>query len=333
MPELEVEEVTTIEALDALAPAWHDLWRRAPAATPFQSPAWLIPWWREIGGGALRVLAARADGHLVGLLPLYLQHESEGGKLLPLGIAISDYLDGLFEEGVGVMAAEAMLRHLAGRDDWRRCELHPLRAGTPLLETRAVPGCTDEVVAFEPCLVVEVPAGARELRDVLPSKMRDNLGNYRRRAERAGRVSFETADAATLAEFLDALFRLHDARWRQLEQPGVLADPAIRRFHRAAAPLLLSSGLLRLHGLQIDDRIVAVMYALHAKGRAYCYLCGFDPEFGALSPGTLILGHSIRHAVGEGAREVDFLRGQERFKYFWGVRERPCYGRMLNRVG
>ena len=51
-----------------------------------------------------------------------------------------------------------------------------------------------------------------------------------------------------------------------------------------------------------------------------------------MSPGTLILGHSIRQAVGEGAHEVDFLRGQERFKYFWGASERPCYGRMLSRV-
>jgi CelD/BcsL family acetyltransferase involved in cellulose biosynthesis len=333
MPDLAIEEVTAGAELEALAPAWDDLWRRAPLATPFQAPAWLIPWWREIAGGELRVLAARTDGHLVGLLPLYLQHESEGGKLLPLGIAISDYLDGLFEEGPEIIAAEAMLRHLAARDDWRRCELHPLRPGTPLLEGRAPPGLTDEILAFEPCLAVEVPVGARELRDVLPGKIRDNLGNYSRRAERAGRVSFETATAATLREFIEALFRLHDARWQQLGCPGVLADPAIRRFHRAAAPLLLSSGLLRLHALRLDERIIAVMYALHARGRAYCYLCGFDPEFGALSPGTLILGHSIWQAVREGAREVDFLRGQERFKYFWGVRERPCYGRMLNRVG
>jgi CelD/BcsL family acetyltransferase involved in cellulose biosynthesis len=333
MPALAIEEVTASEGLEALAPAWHDLWRRAPAATPFQAPAWLIPWWREVGGGQLRVLVARQEGDLVGLLPLYLQHESEGAKLLPLGIAISDYLDGLFDEGRGVMAAEAMLRHLAGRDDWRRCELHPLRPGTPLLEARAPPGIADEVLTFEPCLVVEVPAGARELRDVLPSKIRDNLGNYRRRAERAGRVGFETATAATLPEFVEALFRLHDARWQQLGCPGVLADPAIRRFHRAAAPVLLNSGLLRLHALRLDDRIIAVMYALHARARAYCYLCGFDPEFGTLSPGTLILGHSISQAVREGAREVDFLRGQERFKYFWGVRERPCYGRMLNRAG
>ena len=69
-----------------------------------------------------------ADGRVVGVLPMYLQNEG-GGKLLPLGIAISDYLDGLFEEGCGREIAEAMLRRLAERRDWRRCELHPLRQG------------------------------------------------------------------------------------------------------------------------------------------------------------------------------------------------------------
>jgi CelD/BcsL family acetyltransferase involved in cellulose biosynthesis len=331
MPAVEVDEVTTSGALKALSPAWDGLWRRAPAAAPFQSPAWLLPWWREIGDGDLRVLVAYRVGRLVGLLPMYLQHG--GGKLLPLGIATSDYLDGVFEADEAGPVAGAMLRWLTDRRDWRRCELHPLRSGSPLLEAPAPPGCSDEVVEFEPCLVVEIPPGAQDLDRVLPRKIRANLRYFHRRADEAGRISFETATAATLAEFLDALFRLHDARWRQLEQPGVLADPAIRRFHRAAAPLLLRAGLLRLHALRLEERIIAVMYALHVGRRTYLYVCGFDPEFPTLSPGTLIFGHSIAHAIGEGAREVDFLRGRERYKYFWGARERRCYGRMLDRAG
>ena len=329
MSALAIEEVTTSAGLEALAPAWHDLWRRAPAATPFHSPAWLLPWWREIGGGELRVVVARQDERMIGLLPMFLQHE--GGKLLPLGIAISDYLDGLFEEGCGSEIAGGMLRRLAERHDWRRCELHPLRAGSPLLEARAAPGCSDEVLEFEPCLVLEVPAGARGLREVIPSGMRAKFRQAERRAEKAGRVSLETATAATVSEILKAFFQLHEARWASRDAPGVLADPAIWRFHGAAAPHLLSAGFLRLQSLRLDERIVAVVYALFAKGCAYYYLSGFDPEFATISPGTLTVGHTIRQALGEGAREFDFLRGRERFKYSWGARDRPCYGRMLRR--
>lgn len=331
MPALEIDEVTTSAELEALAPAWEDLWRRAPAATPFQSPAWLLPWWREVGDGELRMVLARRDGRLAGLLPMYRQHGS--GKLLPLGIGISDYLDGLFEEGDAAAVASALLRRLVDRRDWRRCELHPLRRGSPLLEARAPPGCGDQVLEFDSCPVLEIPAAARDLDDVLPGKIRANIRYYRKRAEQAGRVSFETASAATLADLLDALFRLHGTRWRQLQQPGVLADPEIRQFHHAAAPLLLGSGLLRLHALRLDQRVIAATYALHLRQRTYFYISGFDPNYGPISPGTLILGHTIAHAIGEGAREFDLLRGRERYKSFWGARERPCYGRMLARAG
>jgi CelD/BcsL family acetyltransferase involved in cellulose biosynthesis len=331
MPALEVDEVTTSAELEALVPAWEDLWRRAPAATPFQSPGWLLPWWQAVGDGELRVVLARRGGRLVGLLPMYRQHGSS--KLLPLGIEISDYLDGVFAEGDAAAVASALLRRLADRRDWRRCELHPLRQGSPLLEARVPPGCDDQILEFDPCPVVEIPAGARDLDAVLPGKIRANIRYYRRRAEQAGRVSFETATAATLPEFLDALFRLHATRWRQLQQPGVLADPAIRRFHRAATLRLMRAGVLRLHALRLDQRIIAATYALHLRQRTYLYITGFNPNYGALSPGTLILGHSIAHAIGEGAREFDFLRGRERYKHFWGARERPCYGRMLDRAG
>jgi CelD/BcsL family acetyltransferase involved in cellulose biosynthesis len=332
MSDPEVEEITTSAGLEALAPAWQELWERAPDATPFHAPAWLIPWWQEVGEGDLRVMAARRDGRLIALLPMYLQHGTDGGKLLPLGIAISDYLDGLFDQDCGPDVAEAILRRIADRDDWRRCELHPLRPGTPLLAAHAPPGRSDEVLAFEPCLVVEVPRQARELSDVVPSRLRGKLRYYRRRADAFGQVGFEMGTAATVSELLEALFRLHETRWQRLDQPGVLADPAIRRFHRAAAPLLLRAGLLRLHALRLDEQIVAVVYGLFAKGRLYWYLSGFDPDFGGISPGTLTVGQTMQNAIAEGAHEIDFLRGQERFKYFWGARDRPCYGRMLNRL-
>ncbi len=61
-------------ALRGLRPEWEALWRRAAAAaTPFQSPAWLLPWWGAFGTGRPRAAALRGgDWRLLGLLPLYL---------------------------------------------------------------------------------------------------------------------------------------------------------------------------------------------------------------------------------------------------------------------
>ena len=80
------------EDLAALQPQWWQLWRRA-AAPPFVSPAWLIPWWQIFRPGELRSVAVLDGGRLIALAALY----RDRGRLLPVGIALSDYLDVLAE--------------------------------------------------------------------------------------------------------------------------------------------------------------------------------------------------------------------------------------------
>ncbi|HPU25822.1 MAG TPA: GNAT family N-acetyltransferase [Phycisphaerae bacterium] len=63
------------------------------------------------------------------------------------------------------------------------------------------------------------------------------------------------------------------------------------------------------------------MQADHAgvrSRRLYYYLGGFDPEYGRLSPGKLLVAHALEQAIGEGMRGFDVLRGREDYKYEWG---------------
>ena len=68
-------------------------------ATPFQSPAWLLAWWRYFGTREPLLLTARARCELVGLLPLYLLREPGCRKLLPIGVGLSDYVEALARSG------------------------------------------------------------------------------------------------------------------------------------------------------------------------------------------------------------------------------------------
>ena len=51
----------------------------SPTATPFQSPAWLIPWQRVFAPGELRCAVAFVHGRLVALVPFYLERGRLGG--------------------------------------------------------------------------------------------------------------------------------------------------------------------------------------------------------------------------------------------------------------
>jgi CelD/BcsL family acetyltransferase involved in cellulose biosynthesis len=182
----------------------------------------------------------------------------------------------------------------------------------------------------EPCPVLALGGGE------LPAAARSRLGKlayYERRAGRLGETRLEDAAAAGAEGLLDALFGLHGARWSGRGETGVLADPAVRAFHREAAPGLLALGLLRLSGLRVGGRIVAVFYGLADRGRAYAYIGGFDPAVPHPGLGAMMIGHAVRRALGEGLREFDFLRGREPYKYAWGAVDRPGYARRLTPPG
>ncbi|MFL5575073.1 MAG: GNAT family N-acetyltransferase [Gemmatimonadaceae bacterium] len=329
-----MDELTSADALEALAPEWRALWARSPSATPFQSPDWLLPWWRHFGRGEPLVLALRDAGALVGVAPFYTFHDGAGrpGRLVLLGTGNSDRLDALFDAGFEERGAGAVLaRVTAGGRDWDVCDLQRLAPSSPLLAAASPDGVTSDVVEEEPCPVLSLPASAEGIEAVVSRGFARRLDYYARRAARAGVVRVEAADERTLGEQLDALFALHEARWRRRHEPGTLGDPVVRSFHREAAAALLRGGALRCYALRLGGRIIAVYHGFADRRRSYYYLGGFDPELETLSPGSLLVAHAVREAMREGAREVDFLRGREPYKYRWGATDRPTYRRLLRR--
>lgn len=275
--------------LEALRPEWSALWDRCPAATPFQSPEWLIPWWRVFAPGRLAAIEVREDGRLTGFAPLYA---GEDGVLRFLGTGISDYLDILAESEA---AAATVLERLRGAP----CDLLELREGSPVLALEA------ERSVCSVCPAVALPT----LRLKKP----------------LARASYEVECGARHPEYLEALFRLHAAAWGKRNSPGVLADARLREFHRLAAEGFAARGWLRMYGLRYEEDLAAVLYAFAARGRAYLYLSGFDPALSASSPGTRLLDFALAHAAQTGLMEADFLRGDEPYKYLWGARDRPNY--------
>ena len=331
MSGLSTEIVRDAEALAALAPAWWDLWRRAPAATPFQSPAWLIPWWRCFGSGELFTIAAFRGGRLVGLAPFYIEDGAHGRRVLPVGISLSDYLDVLLDPDDAEAGEELIEAALHERTSWDAWCLEELRPAAAAFGLPVPPDCGEAIVDQSACPVLPLDGG-RSLIDVLPKTKRRKVNMARNRAARRGSVIVEQAEAAAVGPALDHLFRLHGSRWHSRGGAGVLTDDPVRAFQREAAPALQAAGLLRLYVLRIGADVAAVYYGLAHNGEAYAYLTGFDPPFEFESPGTIVVAHAIEQALGEGAHAFHFLRGQEPYKYEWGAADRWNRRREFRRV-
>ncbi len=313
--------VAGTRALVALAPEWRALWRQA-GASAFQSPDWLLPWWRQFGNGAARVATLHDAGDaLLGVLPLY----ALDGRLLPIGAGATDQSDTLLAARAPADAATALLR--TALRDASVCELTELAPGAHLLGPDAPPGWRLEDAPASLCPVLTL---GESLEASVPAAQRRNLRMARRRADRAGewRAATLPPDAG-----IAALARLHAARWEARDEPGgVLADPRMAAFLAEAVPALAAAGAAKIEAILFGDAVVAAALVLHAPGRHLLYLGGFDPARRFESPGTLLIGHVIAQAIAAGAAELDFLRGAEPYKYAWGARDRCNATRRLHRA-
>lgn len=315
-------------ALEAFRPEWTALWTGLDA-TPFQHPAWLLPWARVHAQDRVAAVVVREERRLVAVLPLFTWN----GAVHLAGAGPSDYAGDLFAPDAtgAVDAALAAAAAFAAEAGCGTIDLPQLRAGSPLLSAEAPPGWSSVVGPGDICPVA--PLLGPEGLDAVPPLWRKKLAYARRKVARAGTYAIETATPTTLDESWSALEAAHAARWRARgEDGGVLANDLLLRFLRQAVPELRAAGLLRLHALRLEGRIVAGLLALHDGQRAHGYLTGFDPALGNLGLGSLLIAHTMTTAHGEGLSEMHFLRGQEPYKYTWGAADTPTWRRALTRV-
>ncbi|MBN8873276.1 MAG: GNAT family N-acetyltransferase [Rhodospirillales bacterium] len=321
---MKVHVITQDDDLASFWPEWDRIWARVPGATPFQSPAWMRAWWQVFGSPHPIVAIATTSSGACGLLPLYRYQD----KLLPMGVGITDYLDLLLTPDAPPEAAAALLAAALQASRVTRCDLPDLPVGAALRLTPPPAGWADDTWSGAPCPELTL---RETLALTVPKSMLRDLRQARHRAERAGGARYVTADRATLPHWLDTLATLHGARWEGRGETGVLADPAVRRFHALAAPALLEAGLLRLVAVELDGRPAGVVLALRDRERLYFYLGAFDPARRYESPGTLLIGHMLEQAIDERLTAAHFLRGGEAYKYRWGAIDRHSIGRSLVR--
>ncbi len=322
---MKMDVISEFSELEQLAADWLDLCRRAPGTTPFQTPMWLLPWWRAFGSDELVVITGRDGVRLESLAPLTILRDGDSGESLGLllGTGITDYLD-------VVGSADALVDQL-GWLDCQAWDFQQLRPSSPLLVASIPRDWSDQTFDQDPCPILSLAEANEDLHNLTSPHFRKKIRYYRRALERSGAVLYETATPETLDEFLSALYKLHKARWQQKNLEGVLGDDAVQQFHREVARGMLETDALRMYAIRLDGRIVAVFYGFSLGRTVYYYLSGYDPQLERLSIGTLLVAHAVEQAVLAGAHTFDFLRGAEEYKYAWGAKDRINQRRQLFR--
>lgn len=319
----------TTGELEAFQTTWRALWREDGNSTPFQSPAWLLPWWRQFGQPGLAAVVLSRHTWPIAFLPFYMYREPQrdDSRLLLLGVGTTDYLDGVFSPACKVEHVKIALECVLSTEGWKSMVAVQLRKCSKLFKAlRREDRREVESFRSESCLRIRAVYC-----DAFPPKMRQNVRYYRHRAERSGKLELELADRTTWKATFDKLIELHTARWQSVGQPGLLADPRVLDFHREAIPLLLDQSMLRLHLLRLNGEPIAAAYSLvdHPARRdrtQYLYLITHSVQHAELHPGTLLLAAMIEQAAEAGIVWIDLLRGEESYKKLWHAEQEPTFG-------
>ncbi|MFN2275688.1 MAG: GNAT family N-acetyltransferase, partial [Anaerolineales bacterium] len=150
----------------------------------------------------------------------------------------------------------------------------------------------------------------------LDSKQRRELKRKLRRADSYPvSVDWRLVDSgADLHDEIDAFLRLMAM---DSQKENFLTESMRRHFH-LLAEAAAAEGWLQLAVLDVAGEPAFGYFNFDFNGKLWIYNSGFNPNHASLSPGWVLMGHLIQWAIEQGRHEIDFLRGDEEYKYRLG---------------
>ena len=140
-------------------------------------------------------------------------------------------------------------------------------------------------------------------------------------------------DSADPVADLPAFIDLHQRRWGDLGLfPDTPGGAQSRVFARRLFELFGAAAPLRLAFLTVGGRRIAAGITFETPESIYYYNAGVDPDARELSPGVLMVERYMRRALERGIGRVDFLRGDEPYKYEWGAVDEPIQRVLVRRT-
>lgn len=302
-----------LQQLDGWAAQWDHLVDLSPLPSPF-----LRSWWLTgTGGPRPRFLLVVREDRLVGGLAVEEGHRLGLPclRMMGAGQLASDHLDLLAVPGQEDDVVHCLERWLH-RPGTRLAHLAGIRADSRLI-TALPANARPELAAVAPW--VPLVADFETYMAARPAQFRRNLRKASSRLGRAG-ATHRRKKGPEAVESLGTLRQLHDAQWG--ERSRFL--PAFDRF-AAACRLAADFDEISVHELTVDQAVIAINVAFEVAGRVSLYQSArlTDPRWRDAS--TVLLAAIICDAYTRGFTEVDFLRGDEKYKANFATARRELF--------
>jgi CelD/BcsL family acetyltransferase involved in cellulose biosynthesis len=309
---------------DDLADEWGDLLAGSDTDRIFSTLTWLSTWWDAYHLGDIWTLVVRdSDGRLVGAAPWFRTTEDDGagGETRVVGaiggVEVTDYVDVIVRRGCEESVFAALTQWLAAHQDAFDVIRIANIPGESMMITRwpemlRATGFSVKTGVEDVCPVVRLPDDFLAYIAGLDKKNRHELRRKLRRA--TGKVEWyivgpEHDLQAEMAVFLDLMAASSP------DKAAFLQDEKQRRFFEMVVPKIAAQGWLQLAIMTVVGEPTAAYLNFDYGNRVMVYNSGYDPDaHKSLSPGIVLLGRLIEHAIAGKRDMFDFLQGDEAYK-------------------
>ena len=338
-----IATIRTLPDLINLEKEWNDLLAISASHVPFLRHEYITAWWQGLGGGEwshgeLYVVTARQEqGQLIGIAPLFLTDNREGEPALMLlgSIEISDYLDIIARPQDAPAFLEALLEHLAGKQE-RACHLldwYNLLESSPTLP--ALQSAAEKLgwsYSQEPlqhCPYIALQGDWEKYICSIDKKQRHEIRRKMRRSEEYYLPVrwYITQDGTSLEQDVDDFLEL----MANDPDKAKFLTPAMRSQMHTIARAAYKAGWLQLAFIEVDGQKAAAYLNFDYMDHIWVYNSGLDLRYAELSPGWVLLGYLLEWANEHQRKYFDFMRGDEQYKYRFGAIDRRVMRLMVRK--
>ena len=329
---MKVERIRDPESLEELKDSWNELLVSSEQNCIFLSHEWISSWWKCFSeDNSLEILIFKdEEGSLAGIAPFMIKN-----KILSFIASqeVSDYCDVITHKETREEFYQNLLNYLkTNYSDVAKIELMNLKASSPTLDF--LPGLAPEFGYSSSCIqaevapLLELPSSYEDYMKGLSKKNRHELRRKLKRIESLEGVKItKVTETRELQPSLGKFIALHKEGSPSKER--FWKKKGMSDFFQEVTSRLALQKWVELNLLFYEDRIMAALLNFSYADTIYFYNVSFNKDFARYSPGLFLFNHCIKQAIQEGKRKADFLRGREKYKYYFGAEDSKIFRLIL----
>jgi CelD/BcsL family acetyltransferase involved in cellulose biosynthesis len=331
------KKIVCIENIKDLQNSWNSIIKESKANNVFLTHEWLTCWLDAYAPGVKQfIICVKENESIIALAPLIIIPHEEVTiplkRLQFIGSGSCDYMDFIIlkdnEECINLIFNYIQDHKLL----WDYCDLRHISGESEnfSLLNNFKNSKNGSFTAFKEsvCPYVKLETNIDAFLKGKKAGLRYDLKKGEREINKLGSVSYSniTNQSEALKE-LPIFFEMLETREKQVNR---FNDGKSKEDRDNIFKSYIENSNMWSHinfcKISIDNKPIAYHFGFEYNRKLYWYKPTFDINYLKFSPGKLIIKKSIEHAIANNYDELDFLLGDEPYKFQWTKDVRESYG-------